>query len=92
MAKPGDGRPQPTITAQTWLWARLRECGFLGMEQIVPAAVWPALDWQQSFGNDMLNYFVERLDPASPASSCYLPKFRNGCPGPSDLLRMKRMA
>jgi hypothetical protein len=80
MAKPGDGRPQPTITAQTWLWARLRECGFLGMEQIVPAAVWPALDWQQSFGNDMLNYFVERLDPASPASSCYPPEVQKWLP------------
>ena len=69
LAKPGDGRPQPKIPARVLLWALLvgrilRECSFLGVEQIVQAAGCRVLGLQQSFSNDALNYFVERLDPA----------------------------
>jgi hypothetical protein len=41
----------------------LREGSFYGVEQIVQAAGCRALGLGQSFSNDTLNYFVERLDP-----------------------------
>jgi hypothetical protein len=74
LAKPGDGRRQPFIPARVLLWAMvvgrvLRECSFLGVEQIVRAAGCRVLGLQQSFSNDALNYFVERLDPATTRSA-----------------------
>ena len=70
LAKPGDGRPQPVIAARVLLWAMLvgrilREISFYGMEQIVRVAGCRALGLEQSFSNDTLSYFVERLDPAT---------------------------
>ena len=70
LAKPGDGRPQPIIAARVLLWAMLvgrilREISFYGMEQIVRVAGCRVLGLEQSFSNDTLSYFVERLDPAT---------------------------
>jgi Transposase DDE domain len=70
LAKPGDGRPQPVIAARVLLWAMLvgrilREISFYGMEQIVRVAGCRVLGLEQSFSNDTLSYFVERLDPAT---------------------------
>jgi len=75
LAKPGDGRPQPVIPARVLLWAMLvgrvlRENSFYGIEQIVRAAGCRVLGLEQSFSNDALSYFVERLDPAT--SRCAL--------------------
>jgi len=75
LAKPGDGRPQPVIPARVLLWAMLvgrvlRENSFYGIEQIVRAAGCRVLGLEQSFSNDALRYFVERLDPAT--SRCAL--------------------
>jgi hypothetical protein len=74
LARPGDGRQQPVIPARVLLWAMLvgrvlRECSFLGVEQIVRAAGCRALGLEQSFSNDALSYFVERLDPARTRSA-----------------------
>ena len=74
LAKPGDGRQQPVIAARVLLWAMLvgrllRECSFLGVEQIVRAAGCRVLGLQRSFSNDALNYFVERLDPGTTRSA-----------------------
>jgi hypothetical protein len=74
LAKPGDGRQQPIIPARVLLWAMLvgrvlRECSFYGVEQMVRAAGCRALGLQKSFSNDALNYFVERLDPATTRSA-----------------------
>jgi hypothetical protein len=73
LAKPGDGRPQPVIAARVLLWAMvvgrvLRECSFLGVEQIVRVAGCRVLGLQRSFRNDALSYFVERLDPSTTRS------------------------
>jgi hypothetical protein len=70
LAKPGDGRPQPVIAAPVLLWAMLvgrilRETSFYGIEQIVRVAGCRVLGLEQSFSNDTLSYFVERLDPAT---------------------------
>lgn len=67
--QPGDGRPRPVLAACTLLWSLLlgrilRECSFLAVEQLVRSSPCPALGIQQSFGNDALSYFTERLDPA----------------------------
>src|SRR5260370_36622294 len=75
LAKPGDGRQRPVIAARALLWAMLvgrilRETSFYGIEQIVRVAGCRVLGVQQSFSNDALSYFVERLDPAS--SRCAL--------------------
>ncbi len=75
LAKPGDGRQQPVIPARVLLWAMLvgrvlRENSFYGIEQIVRAAGCRVLGLEQSFSNDALSYFVERLDPAT--SRCAL--------------------
>jgi hypothetical protein len=74
LAQPGDGRPQPVIAARVLLWAMLvgrilREISFYGMEQIVRVAGCRVLGLEQSFSNDTLNYFVERLDPATSRSA-----------------------
>ena len=75
LAKPGDGRQQPVIPARVLLWAMLvgrvlRENSFYGIEQIVRVAGCRVLGLEQSFSNDALSYFVERLDPAT--SRCAL--------------------
>jgi len=72
--QPGDGRPQPAIPARVLLWAMLvgrvlRENSFYGMEQIVRLVGCRVLGLEQSFSNDALNYFVERLDPATSRSA-----------------------
>jgi len=74
LAKPGDGRQQPVIAARVLLWAMvvgrvLRECSFLGVEQIVRAAGCRVLGLRRSFSNDALSYFVERLDPSTTRSA-----------------------
>ena len=74
LAKPGDGRQQPVIPARVLLWAMLvgrvlRENSFYGIEQIVRAAGCRVLGLEQSFSNDALSYFVERLDPATSRSA-----------------------
>lgn len=66
---PGDGRTQARIPARTLLWAMLaarvlRETSFLAVERLVHASVCHALPVAQSFGDDALGYFTERLDPA----------------------------
>jgi hypothetical protein len=74
LAKPGDGRQRPVIAARVLLWAMLvgrilRETSFYGIEQIVQVAGCRVLGLEQSFSNDALSYFVERLDPASSRSA-----------------------
>ena len=69
LAHPGDGRPQPQIPARVLLWALvlgrlLRETSFHGVEQLVRSSACRALGVYQSFGDDALSYFTERLDPA----------------------------
>ena len=69
LAHPGDGRPQPQIPARALLWALvlgrlLREPSFHGVEQLVRSSACRALGVYQSFGDDSLSYFTERLDPA----------------------------
>ena len=66
---PGDGRPQPRILATTLLWALLmgallRRAAFAAIEALVCSRARRALDVSQSFGDDALGYFTERLDPA----------------------------
>jgi hypothetical protein len=65
---PGDGRPQPRIPARALLWSLLivrllREISFHAVEQLVRSCC-RALCVSQSFGDDALAYFTERLDPA----------------------------
>lgn len=67
--QPGDGRPQPVITAVTLLWSILlarilREISFHAVEQIVRSAGCTSIGVQRKFGDDALGYFTERLDPA----------------------------
>ena len=68
LQQPGDGRPQPRIAARTLLWSMLiarllREVSFHAVEQLVRSGC-RALCVPQSFGDDALGYFTERLDPA----------------------------
>ena len=63
-----------SLPARVLLWAMLvgrvlRENSFYGMEQIVRAAGCRVLGLEQSFSNDALSYFVERLDPATSRSA-----------------------
>lgn len=65
---PGDGRVQARIPAATLLWALflgalLRRVAFAGIEALVRSRARPALAVSQSFGDDALGYFTERLDP-----------------------------
>ena len=65
---PGDGRPQPQIPAKALLWSLLmgqvlRACSFLAVERLVRSAARRALAVSQSFSDDALDYFTERLDP-----------------------------
>jgi hypothetical protein len=68
LRSPGDGRPQPRILATTLLWALLmgallRRAAFAAIEALVCSRARRALDVSQSFGDDALGYFTERLDP-----------------------------
>src|SRR5258708_20008826 len=47
----------------------VRENYFYGIEQIVRVAGCRVLGMEQSFSNDALSYFVERLDPAISRSA-----------------------
>jgi hypothetical protein len=65
---PGDGRPQPQIPAQALLWSLLigqllRVCNFSAVERLVRSSARRALALSQSFSDDTLAYFSERLDP-----------------------------
>jgi len=69
LRQPGDGRHQPVIAASTLLWSMLvarilREIGFHAVEQLVRSGSCASLGLQQTFGDDTLGYFTERLDPA----------------------------
>jgi len=66
---PGDGRREGRIPAATWRWALLmgawlRRTAFAGIEALVCSRARRALEVSQSFGDDALGYFTERLDPA----------------------------
>ena len=65
---PGDGRVRPQIPAPVLVWALLvgqilREWTFHGLEALVRSPARRALVVGQSFGDDALAYFTERLDP-----------------------------
>jgi len=67
--RPGDGRTQARIPARALLWSMLiscvlREISFHAVERLVHSAVCRALCVSQSFGDDALGYFTERLNPA----------------------------
>ena len=67
---PGDGRRQGRIPAAALLWALLmgallRRTAFAGIEALVCSRARRALDVSQSFGDDALGYFTERLDLAA---------------------------
>jgi len=69
LRSPGDGRTQARIPAGALLWGLiigvlLRRAAFAGMEALVCSRARRALDVSQSFGDDALSYFTERLDPA----------------------------
>ena len=69
LQRPGDGRSQGHIPAAALLWALLmgvllRRAAFAGIEALVRSRARRALDVSQSFGDDALGYFTERLDPA----------------------------
>jgi len=66
---PGDGRAQGRIPSAALLWALLmgvllRRAAFAGIEALVCSPARRALQVSQSFGDDALGYFTERLDPA----------------------------
>jgi hypothetical protein len=65
----GDGRSKPRKTATTLLWALLtgqwlRQTSFFSIEQLVKDAGPRKVGLPTSFGDDVLGYFTERLDPA----------------------------
>ncbi len=69
LRSPGDGRAQARIPAAALLWALimgvlLRRAAFAGIEALVCSRARRALGVSQSFGDDALGYFTERLDPA----------------------------
>ena len=69
LQSPGDGRKEGRIPATALVWALLigallRRAAFAAIEALVRSAARRALDVSQSFGNDALGYFTERLDPA----------------------------
>jgi hypothetical protein len=64
---PGDGRLHPRIPARALVWSMLivrllREISFHAVERLVHSGC-RALGVSQSFGDDTLSYFTERLDP-----------------------------
>jgi hypothetical protein len=65
---PGDGRPQPQISAKVLLWALLvgqilRRNSFHALEALVRSRARRNLSVPESFSEDALAYFTERLDP-----------------------------
>lgn len=74
LRRPGDGRVQPRIPARTLLWSLLiarllREPSFLAVEQLVHSTGCRSLGVSESFGDDTLGYFTERLDAAVTRSA-----------------------
>ena len=68
LQSPGDGRTQGRIPALALVWALLmgallRRAAFAAIEALVCSRARRALEVSQSFGNDALSYFSERLDP-----------------------------
>ena len=68
LRSPGDGRKEGRIPATALVWALLigallRRAAFAAIEALVCSRARRALDVSQSFGNDALGYFTERLDP-----------------------------
>jgi hypothetical protein len=66
---PGDGRLSPQIPASTLLWPILigfilRQSAFRAIEVWVGSAARRALRVSRGFGDDALQYFTERLNPA----------------------------
>lgn len=69
LRSPGDGRVCPQIAAalllRVLLASRLlRQTSFLATEALVRSPARRALGARQSFGDDTLSYFTERLDPS----------------------------
>lgn len=65
---PGDGRRKPQVAAADLLWALvagqiLRKWSFHGVEALVRRAGCRALGVLRRFGDDLLAYFSQRLDP-----------------------------
>jgi Transposase DDE domain len=70
LRRPGDGRVRPRIPAQTLVWALLlshilRRCSFLGVESLVHSSARRAMRVSQSFRDDTLDYFTERVEAAA---------------------------
>jgi hypothetical protein len=70
LRSPGDGRAQARIPAAALLWALLmgallRRAAFAGIEALVGSRARRALGVSQSFGDDALRYFTERLSPTA---------------------------
>jgi len=68
LRSPGDGRTQPRVPATALVWALLmgvllRRLALAALEDLVCSGARRALEVSQSFGNDTLSYFTERLDP-----------------------------
>jgi DDE family transposase len=66
---PGDGRSSHKIPAKDLLWSIvlgtiLRQWAFLAIEALVGSPARRNLGVSQTFGDDSLGYFTERLDPA----------------------------
>jgi DDE family transposase len=66
---PGDGRKRPQIPARALLWAMLvgqliRDSSAHAIEALVCSPARRALGVRETFGDDTLGYFTERLDAA----------------------------
>jgi hypothetical protein len=66
--RPGDGRVHPHIPAQDLVWAVvighiLRVVSFLRLEWLARSAVRAESGWIHRFGDDVLAYCTERMDP-----------------------------
>jgi hypothetical protein len=73
LRQPRDGQPRPRIPAGALLWVMLvvrvlREISFHAVEQLVHSGC-HRLGVAQTFGDDDLSYFTERLDPAVTSRS-----------------------
>jgi len=69
LRSPGDGRTQGRIPATALLWALLmgawlRRLAFAAIEGLVGSRARRGMEVSQSFGDDALSYFTERLDPS----------------------------
>jgi len=66
----GDGRSQPRLPARALLWAMLagqflRQTAFHAVETIARTARLRKIGIERRFSDDALDYFSERVDPAS---------------------------